>query len=303
MLVIGDVMVDVVVHPDGPVAIGADRRARIRALPGGSGANAAVWLASHGVRTRFAGRVGRHDHAAQTQLLAEAGVEPFLAADDALPTGTVVALISPDGERSFLTDRGANRHLCAGDLPGTLLDGVDLLHVSAYALFEPGPRSAVLALSKAARHRGLTTSIDMASHSFLAEAGCADVLAWTGGVRICFANSAEAAVLTGSPDPDAQLRALLQCFEIVVIKRGAEGAVAAEAGRPEHWREPALPATVVDSAGAGDAFLAGFLSTCLRGEAVPACLRSAVAAGAQAVAVAGARPNPALARGLLQPRR
>jgi sugar/nucleoside kinase (ribokinase family) len=101
VLVIGDVMVDILVHPEGPVAVGADRRARIHASPGGSGANAAVWLAQQGVRTRLAGRVGRDDHALQTQLLAAAGVEPHLAADDLLPTGTLIALISPDGERSF----------------------------------------------------------------------------------------------------------------------------------------------------------------------------------------------------------
>jgi sugar/nucleoside kinase (ribokinase family) len=42
VLVIGDVMVDTLVKPDGPLMEGADRRATIRVLPGGSGANQAA---------------------------------------------------------------------------------------------------------------------------------------------------------------------------------------------------------------------------------------------------------------------
>ena len=39
------------------------------------------------------------------------------AADPVLPSGTLVTLVSPDGERSFLTDRGANLALASADLP------------------------------------------------------------------------------------------------------------------------------------------------------------------------------------------
>ena len=59
VVVIGDVMVDWLVRPEGPIAIGSDRRAAIVARPGGSAANQAVWLAHFGVAVDFIGRVGR----------------------------------------------------------------------------------------------------------------------------------------------------------------------------------------------------------------------------------------------------
>ena len=120
VLVIGDVMTDIVAKPDGPIAVGADRRALIRTLPGGAGANQACWLAAEKVEVRFAARVGREDHARQTADFAAYGVDARLGADAVQPTGALVTLVSPDGERSFLTDRAANLHLQAADLPHAL---------------------------------------------------------------------------------------------------------------------------------------------------------------------------------------
>ena len=204
VLVVGDVMTDIVVKPEGPIAVGADTRAAIRLLPGGSGANQACWLAREGIEARFAGRVGAADRPREKLLLAEHGVDARLAADNSLPTGTLVTLLS-GGERSFLTDRAANLNLCHADLPDALLDGIDLLHVSGYALFEPGPREAVLGLFAEASRRGISISVDPASYSFLAEVGPERFVEWTRGARFLFPNEDEAATLTGATEASAQL--------------------------------------------------------------------------------------------------
>ncbi|MGH6924377.1 MAG: carbohydrate kinase family protein [Propylenella sp.] len=290
VLVIGDVMSDIVVKPAGPIAVGADTRATIRELPGGSGANQAAWLASEGVSVRFAARVGRADHAAQMTLFAAMGVDARLGSDEALPTGTLVTLVAADGERSFLTDRGANETLSRADLPKTLLDGVDLVSVSGYALFAPEPRAAVLALLDAARQRSIPFAVDPASYSWLEEAGAQNFVEWTAGARFCFPNEEEAAVLSGSGDLEAQLQALARRYEVVAIKRGAAGAAAIDAKSGVRASAPALPATVVDTSGAGDAFLAGFLAAYLRGEGLEAALRRGVELGSRAVTHLGGRP-------------
>jgi sugar/nucleoside kinase (ribokinase family) len=288
-LVIGDVMTDVIVRPEGPMAPGADRRATIRECPGGSGANQAAWLAAFGIRTIFAGRAGAADVANQADALAALGVEPLLAADPNLQTGRVVALISPDGERSFFTDRGANDGLCRADLPEGLLDGVGLVHVSGYALFAQSPRAAVLDLLAEGARRKVSFAVDPASHSFLREVGAKRFLEWTKGAAICFPNEAEAEVLAGTSDPDAQLETLSRVYETVVIKRGADGAVAASGQR--RWSAKAPSVRALDTSGAGDAFAAAYLAAWLAGEGGEKCLRSAVAAGSRVVMQLGARPQ------------
>jgi sugar/nucleoside kinase (ribokinase family) len=288
-LVIGDVMTDIVVRADGPIAFGADRRAAIRLLPGGSGANQAAWLAAEGIDTVFAGRVGRADREHQAALLQRHGVQAALAADDALPTGTLVTLVSADGERSFLTDRAANENFSRADLPDALFDAADWIHVSGYAFFAEKSRAAVIDVLSEARRRGIPYSVDPASWSFLEEVTSKEFLRWTAGAALILANEDEARVLASSDDPDRQLALLMEHYPLVALKRGAGGAIAANA-EGERWSAPAKAVEAVDTSGAGDAFLGGFLAARLRGEGVEAALRRGVELGRRAVTFLGARP-------------
>lgn len=289
VLVVGDIMTDVIVRPEGPLVRGSDRRAAIRSLPGGSGANQAAWLAHFGVKTRFAGRVGAADAGWFRDHLGCHGVDAVLAADRMRPSGTLISLVDPDGERSFLTDRGANDGLSLEDLPDRLLDGVGLLHVSGYALFTPGPRAAVLDLMRRAREKELVVTVDPASVSFLHEVGPNAFLDWTRGAAICFPNETEAAALTGAHQPRHQREALLQSYDAVVIKRGAGGAEYCAAG-VEPLIAPAPSVACIDSTGAGDAFLAGFLSGVCDGADVAVCLDRGNRAGAAATTHVGGQP-------------
>src|ERR1700692_4938179 len=114
-------MSDLIVRPEGPLAIGSDRRATIVSRPGGSGANQAVWLAHFGVAATFVGRVGAGDWDAQTTAFRHWGVDAQLAPDEKRETGRLIALIDATGERSFLTDRGANDCLCEGDITDAMI--------------------------------------------------------------------------------------------------------------------------------------------------------------------------------------
>jgi sugar/nucleoside kinase (ribokinase family) len=284
--VIGDVMIDLIVRPEGPLAIGSDRRATIVARPGGSAANQAVWLAHFGVAVTFVGRVGASDHAAQTQMFRASGVAPRLVADNELETGRLVALIDPSGERSFLTDRGANDALGDEDIPDALIAEADLIHLSGYSFVTAQPRHAVR--SVLARAGGIPVSVDPASAEFLREMGPENFLAWTRGVQICFPNAEEAEVLTGSRDREAQMADLAQHYALAVVKRGAEGCEAAAGAN--RWRATAPPAKAIDTTGAGDAFVAGFLAAQLAGAPIEKGLARASAAGAAATEIIGGRP-------------
>ncbi|MDO8360770.1 MAG: carbohydrate kinase family protein [Devosia sp.] len=289
VLVVGDVITDIIVMPEGPIVRGSDRRAVIRTRPGGSGANQAVWLGSMGVDVRFAARVAEADLAANTAYFRSQGVESVLAADRVAPSGVLISIVDSDGERSFLTDRGANLNLCAEDLPFSLLDGTDYLLVSGYSFFTPGPRAAVIALLKEAKARGIPTAVDPASVGFLREMGPEAFLKWTAGTGTIFANLDEALELTGSVDLNLQMQTLGRFYPRVVIKRGVAGAAAGgRAGVTLSMPSPS--AEVVDTTGAGDAFAAAFLAAELGGGKLDACLRAGIAAGAEAVTRIGGQP-------------
>jgi sugar/nucleoside kinase (ribokinase family) len=287
VLVIGDVMTDVIVRPEGPLAARSDRRAAIRFEPGGSAANQAAWLASFGVAVDFVARVGADDREAETIRLARAGVTPHLAGDPDHPTGRLVALIDPTGERSFFTDRGANESLAASDVPDSLIAGAALIHLSGYSFFAPSPRAAVTDVMR--RAGGKPVSVDPGSAEFLREVGPENFFRWTRGAALLMPNADEAEMLTGSADPEAQAARLAALYPLVILKRGAEGALAVEGGR--RWRIAAPKVEAVDATGAGDAFAAGFLTARLEGADVEAALGRAVAAGAKATTRIGGRPG------------
>jgi sugar/nucleoside kinase (ribokinase family) len=290
ILVVGDITIDVIVKPEGPLERGTDCWSEIHTLPGGSGANQAMWLAVLGTKVRFAGRVGAADVVAYAERFEARGVEAHLTGDSLVPTSTVVAVVDPDGERSFYTDRGANETLNEADLPFSLLAGVTHLQISGYSLYSPTPRDACLALLAEAQRRGLTTSVDPASTAFLREAVPANFLNWTAGATLIFPNREEAELLTGRTELVAQMQALSAHYGKVVIKLGEAGAAAG--GRDGLSLQLDAPhAEVVDSTGAGDAFLAGYLSGFVAGANEEECLAKAVEMGAVGVGKIGAQPD------------
>jgi len=291
VLVVGDVITDIIVMPDGPMVRGSDRRATIRQSSGGSGANQAAWLGSLGVPVRFVARVAAADLETNVAYFRSRGVEPLLIGDADAPSGVLISIVDSDGERSFFTDRGCNLNLSARDLPQSLLDTADFLLISGYSFFTAGPRAAVTALLKEARERKIPTAVDPASVGFLREVGPEAFLKWTQGTGTIFANLDVALELTGSVDLNLQMQTLGRFYGRVVIKRGVAGA--AVGGRNGvQLSMPAPPSDVIDTTGAGDAFAAAFIARELRGGQVEDCLKAGIAAGAEAVTRVGAQPLP-----------
>ena len=290
VVVIGDVMTDIIVVPEGPLVQGSDRRAAIRSRPGGSGANQAVWLGAFDVPVTFVARVGAGDKFKLDTYFKDFHVDPQLVADRERPSGVLVTIVDPDGERSFLTDRGANLALSVDDVPVTLLEGTALVLISGYSLFSGKSREACVALIAAARAAGIDVAIDPASAGFLREVGSDNFLRWTRGCTLIFANADEAQALTDSEDLETQMQVLGEHYPTVIIKRGADGA--ALGGRDGIRRMlPALTADVVDTTGAGDAFAAGFIAARLAGDGEAGCLTAGIAAGARAVQRIGGQPG------------
>lgn len=236
---LGDLLLDVVVRLEGPIAADTDTYGRTRVGPGGQAANVAAWTAALGGRTRFIGK--RANDSAGAMLadeLRRRGVDLAGPVEDA-GTGTVVSVATPDGQRTMLTDRGIAPELAPDELEASWLDGCEWLHIAGYSLVRSPIREAALAAAALAPR----VSVDLSSTAAIEAAGVADFRALLDRIRpqVVFANADEAA-LVGEVET-----------ETFVLKRGADGIVISGA------RYDARPAELVDTTGAGDALAAGFL--------------------------------------------
>ncbi|MDQ0796975.1 carbohydrate kinase family protein [Streptomyces sp. B1I3] len=293
LLVVGEVVTDVVVRHSRTPAHGTDTPASIRTLPGGAGANVACWAARSGCRdVRLLARAGAGSADWHADALRRAGVRPLLAVDEEVPTGTVVALVDPSAQRTFLTDAGAVLRLAPGDWSTPLLDGVARLHVSGYLLFAPTSRATALLAIREARRRGVPVSVDPASAGFLSELGAASFLDLVEGVDLLLPNADEARELTGLPDPADAAAKLSRHAGRVAVTLGDLGVLLA-AGGAVTARVPAADVRdPVDSTGAGDAFTGGFLAALIAGADEAAAATEGCRAGAEAVSLVGGRPGP-----------
>ncbi len=271
VVVLGDLNVDVVAVQETVLAPDSDTPARVSLRPGGGGANVAAWLAKLGVDVTLIGRVGT-DPLASVALSELDGVDLAVVRDPGRATGTCIVLVAPGGGRTMLPDPGANDALTVDDLPPLV---GDILHVSGYALMRPGSRGAAMAAIERAREAGMKISVDPASAAPLANDPV--FLARIAPIDLLLPNADEAEVLgpqLGVPE--------------LVVKSGAGGATWTD-GR-ESVTQPAVPADVVDTTGAGDAFAAGFLSAWLGG--VPAAaLSEGARCAAEVVSRLGSRPT------------
>ena len=249
---IGDLVEDVVVWLNTELNIGSDTESVIRRTRGGSAANVSMFAALTGTPSRFIGQVG-HDRLGShlCEVLRDSGVDVQVISDGR--TGSIVVLVQPNGQRSFLTDRGVASHLAHFD--AALMNDVSILHVPTYSLTDEPLASTCLQYITAARATGALISIDASSSSVLTQYGTdryrAIIHLLLPDVFLC--NEDEAAVLgLGANLPMAGA-------VLTVIKQGPLPVIAVQHNGTTTEVAVTPVANIVDSTGAGDAFAAGFL--------------------------------------------
>lgn len=280
VVVVGDVMTDVVAV-DAPLEVPLDidsaTAPQVRTRQGGAGADVAYRLVLAGCAVRFVARVGDDPFGQEAVAgLAAAGVQPHVTVDPVLPTGTVVLLEGPDGERTAWPDAGANSALSPADLPPLDPDVVSWLHVSGPTLLNPGSRAAGESALAGAASSGVPRSVDVVSAAPLEALGGKEFLRLVEGADLLLCRLDEAELLVGTRDVGTALARLTGSVRGVVLT--APDAV--------HWAgEEADPVAIAASAGDPTldqaAFTAGYLAAGLAGADVATRLQRAARAAAE----------------------
>lgn len=250
---------------------------------GGSGAITACAAVRLGLRVAMCGVVGADPFGAFMREELEArGVDTRgIAVDVHRPTGISVVLSTRE-DRAILTSTGTIGDLRRELLDDDLLAGARHVHVSSYFL-QPGLAADLPALFAEVRGRGTGTSVDPNwDPSGVWDGGLLDLLRVT---DVLLPNAMEATRLARTSDLEAAARALARQGDVVVVKDGGNGALAAVGSDVVHVAAPDV--RPVDTTGAGDAFDAGLIAGLLAGRDLAAALRIANVTGALTTQAAG----------------
>lgn len=254
---------------------------------GGSAANTALVLQRLGARSGLIASAGSD---AVGTMIAEAFAGPLdrIARIEA-PTSVTFGLLHPGAERTFFSTPG---HLDRFDMAGVRaglsdwpLTGAQALISGAFAL--PALTRDCLSLMQALRARGARPAIDPGwPGDGWSDETRALMRDWITESALVLINDKELTGLTGAATVAQGLEAMAGHLPpdcVLVVKCGAEGAVALHRGQTYRAHSPS--AEIFDTIGAGDAFNAGYLAAAQAGHDITACLVAGCAVASRVIRV------------------
>lgn len=253
---------------------------------GGCANNTAIGLARLGLRAGAMGKVGQDGFGDFIlRNLEKEGVDTRgMRRDDQANTSFTFVMIAPNGERCFFHYIGANGTLCLEDIDFSLIQETRILHVAGSLVmprFDGPPTAQVL---QQAREMGVVTVLDTVWNASLDAyqviKPCLPHLDY-------FLPSFEEAQLIAKREAPADVAAFFLDHGVgtVGLKMGAEGCYLRTGDQELHI--PAWQVDVVDTTGAGDAWVAGLLAGLVLGWDLERAGRFANAVGALCVTAIG----------------
>ena len=233
---------------------------------GGCAANTIHGLANLGIETGFIGKVGTDELGTFfKEDLVKANINPHLAYSFN-KTGTAIAFVSPDSERTFATYLGAAVELNANELENVIFSKYDFFHIEGYLLQN---HELITDVARMAKENNLKISLDMASYNVVKEN--IDYLKSLVKlyVDVVFANEEEAKAFTGKDNPEEALEKIANLCDTAVVKTGKKGSLIQK--DCEKFVVEPIVVNAIDTTGAGDLYAAGFIYGLLNNLSLDKC--------------------------------
>ena len=288
VLMLGDINIDTVWPVDKLPGPGHD--AYVNALQiglGGAVLNTAIVLDRLGQAAAMLSCMGEDLWAEQALvLMRQTGVnQDYIRMRPELASGLIFLAVTPDGERTMYSFRGANTQFAPEDLPVQAFQAASILHISGYSLLETPQKDAVWAAVELAKANGVAVSLDTGLEPALLTR--AELCRLIEKADICVTGPKEMKELYGVSSPEEAVIKLLSLgVRLAAVKLGESGSLVADVQGSVFC--PAFSVEVVDTTGAGDSFSAGLLFGWIHGLSLAASAVLASALGALATTVYGA---------------
>lgn len=261
VVALGEVLVDFT-----PADISGNGNIRFERNPGGAPANVLAVLSKLGVSTSFIGKVGQDQFGTylhETLNQCHIDTEGLVFAEDVRTTLAFVHL-DDDGDRSFSFYRnpGADMMLEPSEINVEQLKDIKVFHFGSLSMTHEPSASATLFACRYAKEHGALVSFDPNYRASLWKDEASAVKAMFQGLDladIVKLSLEELELLTGSADLDKGTSFLAEQFniQVLLVTLGEQGCYL-RIGK-ESVRVPGFEVTTIDTTGAGDAFLGGFL--------------------------------------------
>lgn len=222
-------------------------------IAGGSASNTVNAIGKMGGLAGYIGKIGNDEIGDFFRKnMEQNGVRPMLLPSK-LVSGCCIALITPDGERTFCTYLGAAANMKPENITEDMFAGYDICYVEGYLVQDHTLIEKIMKLAKAA---GQMVALDLASFNVVNENKEFLTRLVRDYVDIVFANEDESLAFTNS-SPEVAAKMIAEQCEIAVVKIGKRGSIVRHG--EEEYLVPAICTNCIDSTGAGDYFAAGFL--------------------------------------------
>lgn len=262
---LGDVNIDIFLNiPYYPSAGGDGLADEIEYHTGGSVTNTVIVLARLGMQTEMVSRLGRDpwaDIAMKTMTDEGVGMN-YITYDDRAGTGLIFLPVTPDGERTMFSYRGANLMMRPDVLDEALFAEIDYLHISGYTFLKSPQKDAGWRSVELAEKYGVPIALDLGVEPAVSLGD--DLVRLLGKLDLLVLGDHEAMTITAKSTLEEALDALLQSgVKTIGLKLGREGCLVVTSER--QVRLPGFRVETIDTTGAGDAFSAGMIFGRLHG--------------------------------------
>lgn len=295
VLCVGLALVNFPIHPvdENVFKNDVNKVSPITLLPGGDAANQSIIISRLGAKVALVSTIGGDGFGKiLLEMLTQMGGEldiSHIAVEPEDTTGVAAMLVRPDGQRNFCINRGSQLKFGMRHIEEDLVQRAKIVSIGGMMSLPGFDGKGTEEFFRKAKESGAITVADTKKDLWgIGLQGIQKTLLYT---DYFFPSLEEAKEVSGANTVETMAEVFLNAGAAHVgIKLGGDGCYFKD--RKREFYLPAYPCRVVDTTGAGDNFMSGFITGLLHGWDEKTCCRFASAAGAICTSSIG--PNTAV---------